>query len=85
MVLWMAQLRRPFPHLSVLALSSRFDGRALESESPRDSQLSVLALSSRFDGPREARFAGKHDKLSVLALSSRFDGLGAYTCFLWVG
>ena len=37
--------------LSVLALSSRFDGRAsLYSTAGTKSILSVLALSSRFDG-----------------------------------
>ena len=36
--------------LSVLALSSRFDGRGRRRRSPKNSQLSVLALSSRFDG-----------------------------------
>ena len=36
--------------LSVLALSSRFDGRVAESVSHHHISLSVLALSSRFDG-----------------------------------
>ena len=36
--------------LSVLALSSRFDGRVCTSKSQRPDPLSVLALSSRFDG-----------------------------------
>ena len=36
--------------LSVLALSSRFDGRRLTSCSGALKNLSVLALSSRFDG-----------------------------------
>ena len=38
------------PGLSVLALSSRFDGREDRRRAERDPQLSVLALSSRFDG-----------------------------------
>ena len=60
--------------LSVLALSSRFDGR---HRGPRPSEyplLSVLALSSRFDGPLAAPFMSLSVSLSVLALSSRFDG-----------
>ena len=36
--------------LSVLALSSRFDGRYFQGCSSPQSTLSVLALSSRFDG-----------------------------------
>ena len=36
--------------LSVLALSSRFDGPFSTSTKPGRLQLSVLALSSRFDG-----------------------------------
>ena len=39
--------------LSVLALSSRFDGRS-PPDTPRSAvHLSVLALSSRFDGPHQ--------------------------------
>ena len=61
--------------LSVLALSSRFDGlNLLHKEVATTNSLSVLALSSRFDG----RAAGSRREywrpLSVLALSSRFDG-----------
>ena len=43
--------------LSVLALSSRFDGPINKAVLPRqDIELSVLALSSRFDGlSRRAR------------------------------
>ena len=37
--------------LSVLALSSRFDGRGSQDAISQFSKLSVLALSSRFDGP----------------------------------
>ena len=37
--------------LSVLALSSRFDGQHVGGWSDRSKELSVLALSSRFDGP----------------------------------
>ena len=40
--------RRPF--LSVLALSSRFDGRESQRIQAHILELSVLALSSRFDG-----------------------------------
>ena len=40
-----------WPSLSVLALSSRFDGHSfLASHNSRRTLLSVLALSSRFDG-----------------------------------
>ena len=64
--------------LSVLALSSRFDGQ-IGSVRPRwpGYHLSVLALSSRFDGhprPLQNRLGVQ---LSVLALSSRFDGHGS--------
>ena len=38
--------------LSVLALSSRFDGRILSGSQMKRESLSVLALSSRFDGRR---------------------------------
>ena len=41
---------RPGVHLSVLALSSRFDGPRKELEALLTQELSVLALSSRFDG-----------------------------------
>ena len=37
--------------LSVLALSSRFDGRSRWTNTRSGNPLSVLALSSRFDGP----------------------------------
>ena len=36
--------------LSVLALSSRFDGQRRHKVQPKWQRLSVLALSSRFDG-----------------------------------
>ena len=36
--------------LSVLALSSRFDGRKRKDNPTKKQELSVLALSSRFDG-----------------------------------
>ena len=61
-------------HLSVLALSSRFDGLCSSSQNPSISSLSVLALSSRFDGRGKSRRSKDVDQLSVLALSSRFDG-----------
>ena len=38
--------------VSVLALSSRFDGRLKEFGHRTESAVSVLALSSRFDGRR---------------------------------
>ena len=38
------------PSLSVLALSSRFDGLPWRVRWPASFSLSVLALSSRFDG-----------------------------------
>ena len=41
--------------LSVLALSSRFDGRFQKSIISAVGKLSVLALSSRFDGQRAAQ------------------------------
>ena len=62
-------------HLSVLALSSRFDGRLAAWRHLRRLRLSVLALSSRFDGRRTSASALPWPGLSVLALSSRFDGL----------
>ena len=40
-----------YSDLSVLALSSRFDGRTRDPHGVSESALSVLALSSRFDGP----------------------------------
>ena len=39
-----------FQALSVLALSSRFDGRNYPPQGLQSPILSVLALSSRFDG-----------------------------------
>ena len=60
--------------LSVLALSSRFDGHPNGSMNPLADILSVLALSSRFDGRLPLRFSQSFLLLSVLALSSRFDG-----------
>ena len=62
--------------LSVLALSSRFDGRNCRREPTHTKYLSVLALSSRFDGPASASWSSRMHQLSVLALSSRFDGRG---------
>ena len=48
-----AKMRRFWRNwLSVLALSSRFDGLDHCSGFFQVHQLSVLALSSRFDGPR---------------------------------
>ena len=41
--------------LSVLALSSRFDGLVCPAARHAAASLSVLALSSRFDGRRQAR------------------------------
>ena len=61
-------------NLSVLALSSRFDGRNSSNLYWQPSTLSVLALSSRFDGPSELQPDPRNYRLSVLALSSRFDG-----------
>ena len=61
--------------LSVLALSSRFDGPSSSTLESRQGRLSVLALSSRFDGPPGRPRLSSADSLSVLALSSRFDGL----------
>ena len=48
--------------LSVLALSSRFDGRLFFLLSPRTLKLSVLALSSRFDGRRKSPTAHRPAK-----------------------
>ena len=42
--------QRPTHALSVLALSSRFDGPACYTGTASCPTLSVLALSSRFDG-----------------------------------
>ena len=60
--------------LSVLALSSRFDGRLAAGVDTKIEPLSVLALSSRFDGLLLGREIAQRGYLSVLALSSRFDG-----------
>ena len=60
--------------LSVLALSSRFDGPSLMCVAGPRISLSVLALSSRFDGHLLKRRHPRSVPLSVLALSSRFDG-----------
>ena len=60
--------------LSVLALSSRFDGLIPRPLAHAVDLLSVLALSSRFDGPPFVVLMSPKKALSVLALSSRFDG-----------
>ena len=60
--------------LSVLALSSRFDGLVGLVGLPPGPHLSVLALSSRFDGLVGLVGLPPGPHLSVLALSSRFDG-----------
>ena len=60
--------------LSVLALSSRFDGHHFDLGLCIVQLLSVLALSSRFDGRCLHGTAEESLRLSVLALSSRFDG-----------
>ena len=64
--------------LSVLALSSRFDGPESVEGGGFVPVLSVLALSSRFDGPVFRPGGRKATGLSVLALSSRFDGHAAF-------
>ena len=48
--------------VSVLALSSRFDGQALRSSGSSCYQVSVLALSSRFDGPEGRIMAIRYQK-----------------------
>ena len=76
MVLSLRALISTYQSLSVLALSSRFDGPQ-QHPAPCDDgvPLSVLALSSRFDGPPDRNdVAFAVALLSVLALSSRFDG-----------
>ena len=60
--------------LSVLALSSRFDGPSCQRHAAACPKLSVLALSSRFDGQYDIPGGSAVPRLSVLALSSRFDG-----------
>ena len=50
MVLFLNEQGHELPPLSVLALSSRFDGRGCCAMLRRRLCLSVLALSSRFDG-----------------------------------
>ena len=62
-------------YVSVLALSSRFDGRHQRVRAGMGSSVSVLALSSRFDGRRCRSVTLLYLLVSVLALSSRFDGL----------
>ena len=52
MVIQISQIKSAPNSLSVLALSSRFDGRFYLLNIPAAlPSLSVLALSSRFDGP----------------------------------
>ena len=61
-------LKRP---LSVLALSSRFDGRAHRGTCAVGFSLSVLALSSRFDGlERTAVLALIADSFSTRSVES---------------
>ena len=74
MVKHVQRLLRQYKALSVLALSSRFDGRFFVVFCYTLIRLSVLALSSRFDGHRLAHETPRWHMLSVLALSSRFDG-----------
>ena len=50
MVCWQCGYGVDRQTLSVLALSSRFDGRILHPRRRHQLTLSVLALSSRFDG-----------------------------------
>ena len=50
MVMCLLRRASPLSTLSVLALSSRFDGRRHSFCPPAAPSLSVLALSSRFDG-----------------------------------
>ena len=71
-----AALQAPWARakLSVLALSSRFDGQSLPAQVLSGWWLSVLALSSRFDGHHQWLHSPLNLALSVLALSSRFDG-----------
>ena len=57
-VLMVWHITRPEPTrclLSVLALSSRFDGQDVVGYAFPTGRLSVLALSSRFDGPSRTR------------------------------
>ena len=69
--------------LSVLALSSRFDGPVYGPRRGVVRILSVLALSSRFDGLRSRLVSSQNTALSVLALSSRFDGHAAAGILPW--
>ena len=48
------QIRLQSVRVSVLALSSRFDGPVDAGRVPGQGIVSVLALSSRFDGPVSA-------------------------------
>ena len=74
-------------NLSVLALSSRFDGQPHVGGWPYSCyMLSVLALSSRFDGRSEEPWENLPlALLSVLALSSRFDGRVISFITSWLG
>ena len=56
MVLVSLSMRSGKRGLSVLALSSRFDGRSQAANGPCRRELSVLALSSRFDGLDDSPF-----------------------------
>ena len=62
MVLTLAQWQAVDPQLSVLALSSRFDGLCCSLSVPGDARLSVLALSSRFDGPGHRYLVASHQR-----------------------
>ena len=70
--------------VSVLALSSRFDGPlAIYRHLTHQAPVSVLALSSRFDGRFVHGTYRRAGKVSVLALSSRFDGRPRWLRTLW--
>ncbi len=74
MVGWL-RIAQQFSHtVSVLALSSRFDGPTHSPAGEDRDSVSVLALSSRFDGRNKLTGPIPVELVSVLALSSRFDG-----------
>ena len=76
--------RALYQTLSVLALSSRFDGPHMGVCICVAIFLSVLALSSRFDGQSKLPNSGYKNSLSVLALSSRFDGQSFKSIWKWI-
>ena len=62
MVPWCWLVFKNCPRLSVLALSSRFDGLLNQEVKETPALLSVLALSSRFDGQKFPQSLGYYER-----------------------